>query len=656
MRQMGPLLLPLGFGFALLLVFAASRFALAALHRGSIADVPRWGMAFVHGLRIDLSTACYLAAPLLLLALALRGRARRWLRPLVVGYAAAVFGIAVALEVVTPSHIEEYGGRPGRLFVQAENHTVELYRTLLTAYTVQLVLLVAIVSGAVWLAVWAARRAWDGGADWSWGGRLLALLLAAPLVFLGARGTLNHRPLNASCAAFSNDYLCNQLGLNSLYSAAFALYSAKDECPPARFYGDMDELEMIQRVQRAAGMPEGKAQAPDGDFVHSQAKRLQLPRPRNLVILLEESLGAAWTGVLGGSELTPEFDKLCGDGVLLTQLYATGTRTVRGIEAVVSGFLPTPGRSVVKLPGSQRDFFTVAALLKEHGYATDFVYGGESHFDNMRSFFLGNGFDVALDQNQFERAEFRGTWGVGDVDLMREANRRFAEHADKPFLGLVLTTSNHSPFEFPEGALGGRGPKPGTREGAVAYADLAIGEFFRLARREAYFENTVFLVVADHDTRAFGADLVPLERFHIPGLLLAPGLAPAKLDTLASQVDLMPTALGLMGLDTRHPMIGRDLLDPAAGRPGRAVLQYEDQHVYWVGDRLVVHRPGKRVQQFGLGGGALREETVDGEFARDGLAHALLPFWLYDRGAYAHVPAAGTPVDGTTPLARTVGR
>lgn len=656
MRLLGPLLLPLGFVLALLLVFATSRLALAALHRGAIADVPRWWMAFVHGLRIDLSTACYLGAPLLLLALALRGRARRWLRPVVVGYAALVVGLVVALEVLTPSHIEEYGGRPGRLFVQIENHTVELYRTLLTAYAVQIALLGVAVGGAVWGTVWTAKRAWDGGFDWSWGGRLLALLLAAPLVFLGARGTLNHRPLNASCAAFSNNYLCNQLGLNSLYSAAFALYSAKDECPPARFYGDMDEAEMIQRVQRAAGLPEGRTKAPADNFVHNQANGLQLRRPRNLVILLEESLGAAWTGVLGGTELTPEFDKLCSEGVLLTRLYATGTRTVRGIEAVVSGFLPTPGRSVVKLPGSQRDFFTIAALLKEHGYATDFVYGGESHFDNMRSFFLGNGFDVALDQNQFREAEFHGTWGVGDVDLMREANRRFAEHGDKPFFGLVLSTSNHSPFEFPEDALAEGRPKPGTREGAVAYADLAIGEFFRRARGEAYFENTVFLVVADHDTRAFGADLVPLERFHIPGLLLAPGLEPAELDTLASQVDLMPTALGLMGLDTRHPMIGRDLRNPAAGRLGRAVLQYEDQHVYWVGERLVVHRPGKRVAQFRLDGDALREEAVDGEFARDALAHALLPFWLYDRGAYSHVPAAGTPVDGKTPLARTVGR
>ena len=655
MRRLGPLLLPLWFLSTLLFVFSASRSVLALVHLGTVTKVPQWGMAFLHGLRIDISTACYLVAPLLLLALALRGRARRWVRPAVVGYAALVVGLIVALEVVTLSHIEEYGGRPGRLLVQIENHTVELYRTLLTAYTVQIALLVAIVGGAVWGFVRMARKAWDGGADWGWGGRLLVLLVGAPLVFLGARGTLNHRPLNASCAAFSNNYLCNQLGLNSLYSAAFAFYSAKDECPPARFYGDMDEAEMTSRVQRAAGLPEGPGRAAGGDFQHTQGNRLGLRRPRNLVILLEESLGAVWTGVLGGSELTPELDKLSSEGVLLTRLYATGTRTVRGIEAVVSGFLPTPGRSVVKLPGSQRDFFTVAALLKQHGYGTDFVYGGESHFDNMRSFFLGNGFDVALDQNQFQEAEFHGTWGVGDVDLMREANRRFVEHGDKPFFGLVLTTSNHSPFEFPEQALSTRGLKPGTREGAVAYADFAIGEFFRRARREAYFENTVFLVVADHDTRAFGADLVPLDHFHIPGVLLAPGLAPAKLDTLCSQVDLMPTALGLMGLETTHPMIGRDLLGPSGGLPGRAVLQYEEQHVYWVEDRLIVHRPGKRVQQFALESGALREEAVDAEFARDALAHALLPYWLYDRGAYSLVPGTGTQGDGKTRVALAVG-
>lgn len=151
--------------------------------------------------------------------------------------------------------------------------------------------------------------------------------------------------------------------------------------------------------------------------------------------MLQESLGAQFVQSLGGKNLAPEFDKLLNQGWSFDQLYATGTRSVRGIEAVVTGFTPTPARAVVKLDKSQHNFFTLAALLQQEGYATQFIYGGESHFDNMKSFFLGNGFADIVDFDDIEQPEFVGSWGASDGDLFRQADKELQQFhlQDKPF-------------------------------------------------------------------------------------------------------------------------------------------------------------------------------------------------------------------------------
>jgi phosphoglycerol transferase MdoB-like AlkP superfamily enzyme len=252
----------------------------------------------------------------------------------------------------------------------------------------------------------------------------------------------------------------------------------------------------------------------------------------------------------------------------------------------------------------------------------------------MRTFLRANGFERSLDESDFADPIFVGTWGVSDEDLFARANQVFAAHGDQPFFALMLTTSNHSPFEFPDGRIELYDAEKATRNNAVKYADHALGELFRQARREDYFRNTVWLVVADHDTRAPSDDLLPLEHFHIPGLILGPGIEPRVLDEVASQVDLLPTLLDLLGIRAEHPMPGRDLLRLAPGDPGRAVLQYYDVHGFLAGDELVVHQPFAPPRQFQRRDGHLVAAPLDPELERDALAHALLPWQLYREQRY----------------------
>ncbi|MFN8543629.1 MAG: LTA synthase family protein [Candidatus Binatia bacterium] len=640
-HRLGPLAPLLVFAAGALAFLSASRVGIALRYAGRLRAVDGAWQLFPIGIRMDASVVAIGLVPAAVLLLALPARAAKRVRPVVAGHLAAVAAILVFLEAATPPFLAQYDGRPNRLFVEYLRFPREVFSTLVLGHPLALtgtLALMGLVGWGVWRGMSALLRASE---PWPLGARLLLVPPLAAVLAVGMRGGFGHRGINISTAAFSTDHLANELALDSTYSLGYALYSWRHERPSRAIYGRIPRAEAIARVRRQTLLPADAFFDPALPMLHREAPGVLLLRPYNLVIVLEESLGAEFVGSLGGLPLTPNLDALAGDGLYLTNLYATGTRTARGIEATVSGMLPTAGTSVVKLGLAQQGFFTLADLLQQHGYATEFLYGGESNFDNMASFFRGNGFERLIDEDSFRAPVFRGVWGVSDEDLFQRAHETFLAHGDQPFFALLLTTSNHDPFEFPAGRLpaGPRGGKP--RYDAIRYADFALGEFFRVARTAPYFGNTVFLVVADHDTRVYGAGLVPIEKFHIPGLIVAPGVAPARLDTLASQIDLGPTLLDLMGIESAHPMIGRDLLRTPPGTPGHAFLQYDATNAYRVGDAVVIQQPYQPPQQFRWADGQLIPTPLDPELARDALAHVALPDLLYHERRY-RLPAEGT--------------
>jgi len=324
-------------------------------------------------------------------------------------------------------------------------------------------------------------------------------------------------------------------------------------------------------------------------------------KPKNIVILLQESLGARYIGALGGLPLTPNVDKLIHRYWSLDNLYATGTRSVRGIEAVTAGFAPTPARAVVKRNKTQTHFFTIASLLKKQDYHTQFIYGGESHFDNMKTYFLGNGVMDIQDFPTFEKTTFVGSWGACDEDLYNKANQQFSqlEKAGNPFFSLVFSTSNHSPFEYPKGKITPYNHPDDTRENAAKYADYAIGEFFKKAKTSNYWKNTIFVIVADHDSRAGGNTLIPVGHFHIPAVIIGQDIPHKRDKRLVSQLDLPQTLLSLAGISSQNPMIGLDLTQDIPRNKERAIMQYNKTFGYMdANHHIMVFAPHKAPQSF----------------------------------------------------------
>ncbi|HET8881112.1 MAG TPA: LTA synthase family protein [Solimonas sp.] len=282
---------------------------------------------------------------------------------------------------------------------------------------------------------------------------------------------------------------------------------------------------------------------------------------RNVVVITEESFGAEFVGAYGDDRgLTPNFDRLARDGLLFRHAYATGTRTVRGLEAISASFPPIPSESIIKRPGNDR-VVTWGEVLAQQGYQTSFLYGGYGAFDDMNDYFAGNGFAIS-DRRDIPQPSFANIWGVADEDLFRHAIDYYDAHADagKPLFSIIMSTSNHKPYTFPAG-IDGVPEHGGGRKAGVRYADYAIGRFFDEARKHAWFANTVFVIVADHDARVYGAADVPLHSYEIPLLIFAPGLvAPGHVDTPTSQIDIAPTVMGLLGLSYDAPFFGQDVL------------------------------------------------------------------------------------------------
>ena len=698
---------------------------------------------FLGGLRIDLSLLAMLVAPSFLLASVFDGNAVAWtINGL---WLTLMWFLVVIPELSSAQFIYEYDTRPNRLFTDYLKHPNEVFGMLWKGYRstliVGVIVMLASSYGIYYVLSSLGRELFD--AAWLLDG---LFCLGGALVLFGLiRGTLKHRPINPSTVAYCGDGMLNTLPLNSLYSVLYALYSIKNERCAADAYGKMDHATVYALVNQAAGIEpvtnplhipswhhqsaaanrssfSGDARtasavdststlsstiAPSStgtagsahtathfsnlsassvstqDIARTQDVAKISKRPyKNIVLIVQESLGAQYIGGLGGQDLSPEFDKLMNQGWCFERCYATGTRSVRGLEAVSSGFPPTISDAVLRLSKSQSRFFTLAQLLKDFDYRTSFIYGGEAHFDNMKSFFLGNGFSQLIEQPDFKDPAFVGTWGASDEDMFATLHDVLSQDVDVPKLSLAFTVTNHTPWEYPEGRIMPVG-EPASVENSVRYVDWCMGEFFKKAQQSDYWDDTIFLVVADHDSRVWGETLVPLRHFHIPALILGGSVPVCRDPRVISQIDLPVTVLSLAGIEAEHPMIGRDLTSDLAlietgqvsgvdreetepmrqetsqvaaqttsqtptqarahvvaqsAQNGRAMMQYNDNYGYLVDDILTVLCSLKPAQQFIYQAPETYTPIPEANQRLDliGLAqaHAIWPNLMYNAGLY----------------------
>ncbi len=344
----------------------------------------------------------------------------------------------------------------------------------------------------------------------------------------------------------------------------------------------------------------------------------------NVVVVMVESLSAEYLGVFGnGEKLSPRLDALAKKSLLFTNFYATGTRTVRGLEAVTLSIPPTPGASVVRRPHNE-DLFSWGHVMKDKGYDTKFIYGGYGYFDNMAYFFGHNGFETT-DRTDFKKKEiiFENAWGVSDEDLLNKSLKEFNKSYEKkrPFFAFIMTTSNHRPYTYPEGRIDI--PSHTGREGAVKYTDYALGKFISDAQKEPWFADTVFVIVADHCASSAGKVKLPVKKYQIPLFIYSPAhIRPRKVDTLASQIDIAPTVLGLLNFSYRSDFFGKDIFKMQPDQE-RAFIGTYEKLGYIKGDKLAILDVKKETDlyQFDRYTGKVKELPADKAFLDEAISY-----------------------------------
>lgn len=371
-------------------------------------------------------------------------------------------------------------------------------------------------------------------------------------------------------ADFSNNLVLNELGKNGTFSFFSAFKS--NELDYETFYPKIDDKEAYSVLKKNLLQENQTYNSNKWDDISRITKSDNEQRP-NVILIAIESFSGDFLKAFGNKDnLTPNYDKLANEGIFFTNLYATGTRTVRGMEALTLSVPPTPGNSIVRRPDNQ-NLFSVATIFKEKNYQPYFIYGGDGYFDNMNNFFGGQGFDI-VDRNRGNplsddiktqrfnipdnEVSFENAWGICDEDLYKQSIK-YADKSsklNKPFFQFVMTTSNHKPYTFPAGKID---LPQGDRNGAVKYTDYALGKFLADAKTKPWFKNTVFVIVADHCASSAGKWEINIDKHHIPAIIYNLPQKAEKINRLTSQIDLMPTLFGYLGWNYTTSLYGKDI-------------------------------------------------------------------------------------------------
>jgi phosphoglycerol transferase MdoB-like AlkP superfamily enzyme len=607
-------------------------------------------LVLLSGLHRDIFAALAETIPLLVWMLVVPDRwfRARWHRVVFLGAAFVFWYGQVFLLFTEYFFFDEFKARFNTVAIDYLLYPQEVFTNIWESYHVGVVLTVCLAVSLGWML--AARRLF--GQMWerpfAAGARLLRLAGAVTAVGLLAL------TLNLKGAHVCNDRTLNEVANNGALSFLAAAWTHNLDY--AAFYKTLPIAEAYERARRLVAETNTQFVA-EGQSIRRRVAG-DLARPRlNVVILLEESLGSEFWGCLGRPEtLTPEMDRLATEeGMLFTNIYASGNRTVRGFEGVLSSFPPLPGESIVKRDRSD-NVETIARVLKRDGYASVFLYGGRGLFDGMRSFAMRNGYDRFVEQKHFEHPAFETIWGVCDEDIFQRALEEFRELAKtgQPFCGTILSVSNHKPYTYPQGRIP-EDPELRCREHAVKYSDYALGQFFKAAKKEAFWTNTVFVVVADHGARVYGEQAIPIHSYEIPVLIAGPAVVkgPQRVPQLGCSLDVPTTVLGLLGRPYESMFFGRDLLRSQPAQ-GRALLNHNRDVGLLSGDRMVVLGLMKTVE-FYQGDPKVVNMTplpqpadCDRELQKDAIALYQVADDLYMHRRY-HIdgePAAQTPARG----------
>ena len=399
-----------------------------------------------------------------------------------------------------------------------------------------------------------------------WLMRILYGFIAFIIMGALAYGSWSRYPLRWSDAFFSTHQPANQLAINPV------LYFMNTYTRRTETYNLDKEKQAYPVIAEWLGIPDGNRTLLN---YRRQVQQQNSPdRPYNVVVIFLETFPTFKVGVYGNPmNASPNFDRLSQEGLHFTNFYVPKLSTAASIFSAMTGI---PDVAVIDR-SSTRDPFAISQHLLMNdltNYQKHFFIGGSANWGDVGGFFRNNVTGIKIHQEGDFASEETNAWGISDYDLMTAANRVLKSERE-PFFSVILTAGHHRPYTIPDATPGfelvefsedyrQNGFNGEEELNAFRYMDFAIGHLFDLAQKEDYFKNTIFVMFGDH---GIGHILKPvpngdlsLHFFHVPLLIYGPGagIEPRQIDRVGSEIDLMPTILGLLGVPYTNTTLGRD--------------------------------------------------------------------------------------------------
>lgn len=388
------------------------------------------------------------------------------------------------------------------------------------------------------------------------------------LLFFFIRGSLNQSQINWGNAYFSQYNMVNQASLNPIYNFYRDIYytsiQRRDKLEEKISY--YSNFNTALNIVKNMTLNKNETFIDENYPLYKKTINQSDEKKYNVVIILMEEFSAEFVGAFGNKlGLTPNFDKLASQGILFTNFFSNGQRTNKGLSATITSYPPLVGSSMMVLTKGQQKIVTLPKILKDNGYSTSFIYGGDVNYDNMKGFLVEKGVDKIISESDFENSKKLNKWGVADGEIFNKLLDIFDENEGKPFFSIVLTLTNHPPYTVPFYDYGkvSTGSPLDNNYNTFKYVDYELGKFFNNVQSKKDFKKTIFVILGDHSKTLHHDLSFDYRKSFVPCLYYAPNiLDPKKVDKIVSQIDIAPTLLKLLGLSYSSTFWGKDMLTP----------------------------------------------------------------------------------------------
>jgi phosphoglycerol transferase MdoB-like AlkP superfamily enzyme len=396
---------------------------------------------------------------------------------------------------------------------------------------------------------------------------LYPFLLA--ILFIGIRGGVSLGIMDWGEAFFSQYNIVNQATLNPIFNFTKDLYYIKKNNDVEKFHYFKNPKESLDLTKKILISNDENATFHDSKYpLYRTTKHLGSEKKYNIVIILMESFTAEYVGCLGNKlNLSPNFDRLAKNGVLFTNFYSAGQRTNAAISSTLCSYIPLSGHSLMVRVEGQQKIPSIASILKNKGYSTLFIYGGDTKFDNMEGFLIPKGFDRVLNQYDFPQNLVLNKWGIPDENVFDRMALEIdnLNKQNKSFMTMMLTITNHPPYTVPNINFGKikTGSDLDDSYNTFKYSDYALGKFFEKISKKNYFENTIFVILGDHAQTLHHELEFDYRKSFVPCLIYAPKiLKPQVIDKLCGQIDIAPTIFTILNMTNENAFCGKNMLKP----------------------------------------------------------------------------------------------